>query len=126
MTLIVAIQADNKIVVAADGMAYVQEPADTANIPYEKIKLHRANSLWVIAFSGWAGIEVDQRALEAEIRRGTKTFDSDVAIGGPAYIEALRARCTASQKTRVTLAGFSGELPTIFSVDLPGGSVYLA
>src|ERR1017187_2065258 len=70
MTLIVAIQTQDSIIMAADGMAYVQEPSDTANIPYEKIKIHRANSSWIIAFSGWAGIEVGHVGLEAEIERG--------------------------------------------------------
>lgn len=126
MTLIVAIQTQDSIIMAADGMAYVQEPSDTANIPYEKIKIHRANSSWIIAFSGWAGIEVGHVGLEAEIERGTKSFDSDISIGGPPYIEALRATYSTSPKTRVTLAGFSRGLPRILNVDFPGGSVYFA
>ena len=90
MTLIVTLQTENEIVMAADGMGYSQ--GDGSSIPYAAQKIHKANNRWALAFCGWAGIEVYRRQLEAELAANTFSFDTDIDIGGPEYLRALHKK----------------------------------
>jgi hypothetical protein len=106
MTLIVSIKTKDSIILVADGMGHTPGD-DNANIPYHAIKLHSANSAWVIGFAGWGGIEVQRVALEAEIAAGKQAFDSNIAVGGHKYIASLKALGPVNQPAwQVTLAGF--------------------
>jgi len=109
MTLIVSIKTGDSIILAADGMGYTHGE-DQGNIPYQALKLLPANTAWVIAFSGSAAVEVQYQALEAEISKGCILIDSNIDIGGPDYIEKLRAKIPekiARENTTLTLAGFN-------------------
>lgn len=126
MTLIVSIKTKDSIILAADGMGYTHGE-DQGNIPYHAIKLHPANTAWVIAFSGSAAIEVQHQAIEAEISKSSKRamVDSNIDIGGPNYIEKLRARIpkhVVKEKTTLTLAGFTPDgKPRVLTAIFPIG-----
>jgi 20S proteasome alpha/beta subunit len=130
MTLIVSIKTDDFIVMAADGMAYTRPQAGAAT-PYETQKLHIANVSWIIGFARWAGIEVQHQELESQIEMGVMDFDSDVRIGGPAYLEALRTLLKKSggksEPSVVRLAGFDRNgNPRVYEVVFPDGQLYPA
>ena len=130
MTLIVSIKTDDFIVMAADGMAYTRPQAGAAT-PYETQKLHVANVSWIIGFARWAGIEVQHQELESQIEMGVMDFDSDVRIGGPAYLEALRTLLKKSggksEPSVVRLAGFDRNgNPRVYEVVFPDGQLYPA
>lgn len=126
MTLIVSIKTEDSVILAADGMGYTHGE-DQGNIPYHAIKLHRANTAWVIAFSGSAAPEVQHQAIEAEISKGNKRsmVDSNIDIGGPNYIEKLRAKIPkrgGKEKTTLILAGFTPDgKPKVLSAIFPIG-----
>ena len=128
MTLIVSIKTKDSIILAADGMGYTHGE-DQGNIPYHALKLHRANTAWVIAFSGSAAVEVQHQALEAEISKGSESavVDSNIDIGGPDYIEKLRAKIpkdVMKEKTTLTLAGFTPDgRPRVFTAIFPVGPI---
>lgn len=129
MTLIVSMQYEGKIVIAADGMAYTQGE-NNANIPYPTDKLHQVKSTdWICTFSGWGGVQSFQRAIESEIEAGySPPLDSRLPVAGPAYLEALSAKAregVPKQSAHVALAGFDLEgKPYILSRVIPNGGTY--
>jgi len=125
MTLIVSIKTEDSIILVADGMGYTFGD-DNANIPYPTIKLHPANSSWVVGFAGWGGIDVQYTALEAEIAGEKQSFSSDIAAGGHGYIAALKALTRPTQPiSQLTLAGFdSMGRPLVIEAKGPDYSPY--
>jgi len=129
MTLIVSMQYEGKIVMAADGMVYTQGSSN-ANIPYPAEKLYPVKGTnWMFAFSGWGGVESLQKTIEAEVGLGhSPPFDLHLPIGGPLYLDALRVKAReggVAFEANVALAGFDleGE-PYILSTALPSGATY--
>ena len=129
MTLIVSMQYEGKIVIAADGMAYTQGDGN-ANIPYPTEKLHVVKGTeWISVFSGWGGVESYRTAIESEIELGHfPPFDSHLPIGGPLYLNALRTKAREDgqqQSAHVAVAGFNLDgQPYILSAVLPKGATY--
>lgn len=119
MTLVVALQTELYIVMAADGMAFRQE-ADS-HVPYPAQKLHLANKNWVIGTCGW-DMEVHRKQLEAEIECGKQGFGPDLDIGGPEYLKAMHAKLTGESlpqgNVKIILAGFGSAGPTVKVAEL--------
>jgi 20S proteasome alpha/beta subunit len=129
MTLIVSMQYENKIVMAADGMAFTHG-SDKVDIPYPTEKLFSVKGTnWILAFSGWAGVESCQKTIEAEVSlKQSPAFNPHLPIGGPLYLDALRTKAQEGGnilETHAALAGFDLEgNPYILSAVLPRGGTY--
>jgi hypothetical protein len=111
-------------------MAWPIRGEGNANIPYATDKLHLVKDTnWISTFSGWAGIQSYQNAIEAEIELGhAQPFDPHLPVGGPAYLNALRNRAHdtgQSQNTQVVIAGLDMDgNPYTLSATLPNGGPY--
>jgi hypothetical protein len=97
MTLIVTIQSDDSVVIAADGMAYSGSGSD-GNTPYPTQKLQVANNAWVFGFTGYAGPASIHKEVEAEIAAGKLGFDVDLDMSARSYFDAI---CQRMEKTHV-------------------------
>jgi len=132
MTLIVSMQHEDKIVLAADGMAHTPA-SEQANVPYAVNKLFPVKGTdWVLAFAGWGGIESFHKRLEAEVElHHIPEFDPHLEIGGFEYFNALR-RISEEQgkgmpQSPTILAGFDlNNKPLVLSAVLPSGACYNA
>ena len=96
MTLIVTIQTDTHIVIAADGMAY--SGGDGGSTPYHAKKLQVANKSWVFGFTGYAGPAPLHAEVEAEIAAGRLILDTDLDMSARPYFEAI---CRKMENTYV-------------------------
>jgi hypothetical protein len=130
MTLIVSIQHEGKIVLAADGMAYTPA-SQNANVPYRKNKLFPVKGTdWVLGFAGWGGIASFHKRLEAEVDLDRiPHFDSHLEVGGFEYFNALRRISEEQGKNMppspTLLAGFDiNGKPLVISAVLPSGACY--
>ena len=131
VTLIVSMQHEDKIVLAADGMAYTAA-SERADVPYAVGKLFPVKGTdWIFAFAGWGGIQSFHKRLEAEVETGQiPRFNSHLEIGGLDYLSALRHIAEGQgkmQNSSVVLAGFDiyGK-PLVLTASLPSGGSYPA
>jgi hypothetical protein len=104
MTLVIAISDSQSIIVAADGMGYVEQ--GTAAMPYRTDKLCAVPTTnWVMGFAGAVGLAGLRAALDTKLRAGEVKLDPRFEIGAIEYVSAL-SRLGTANGTSVLLAGF--------------------
>jgi len=118
MTLVIAISPSPQwIIVAADGMGYVEQ--GNAAMPYRADKLGAVPTTnWVMGFAGAVTLAGLKAALDVKLTSGEVKLDRRFEIGALEYISEL-SRLGTANNTSVLLAGFDGNNQPRVSVSSP-------
>ncbi len=120
MTLVVSLQHERQLVLAADGMGYYSAVGGSYAYPTHKL-YPVADTGWIFAFAGSGEVKVLHGRLETELKRGDFKVDPSIEIGGVDYLNRLGRLYEAKDKSVALIAGFdSNSQPKVLSKDLPG------